>query len=91
MVGIRVRSPLLLLPPLLPAAPASLGELSPSQIAWTGSLSQVGLGPVGWGGDVERWKRVRGICLSFWGGASYCLSEILMRADLWRNEINSTF
>lgn len=86
MVGIRVRSPLLLLPPLLPAAPASLGELSPSQIAWTGSLSQVGLGPVGWGGNVERWKRVRGICLSFWGGL---LTAYLNpnESDLWRNEI----
>lgn len=57
MVGTPVRNPRLLLLLLLPEAPASLGELSPSQIVWTGSLSQVGLGFVGWGGNAERWKR----------------------------------
>lgn len=79
MVGTPVLNPLLLLLLLLPEAPASLGELSPSQIVWTGSLSQVGLGFVGWGGNAERWKRVGASVILGW---NYLLLTWILRAEL---------
>jgi hypothetical protein len=85
MVGTPALSPPLLPPLLPPAAPACLEELSLNQIAWTGCLNQVGLGPVGWGWECRVViRKMEGV--HRWSGASVRLSGSRNTAYLDFNE-----